>query len=219
MKSERKLFIALFCYSCCIYHNIELPYSDPPRRIRLNFRILFLFHFFISGDKCPSVPTRTREYPHEVTAHVNIHMKHLHEVTGRQVLNCRIILWADSAGRQGPAQAHRRDRPCRRTCLTWISDQCIWQRGEKNRIVTVMAMVQVQFCDGFGFKERPRHSFQRLWPPCVPASCLAPCWLVGWTAALPVITPDFSLEFAGFFPREKSRKTREISGTSREKFG
>ena len=34
-----------------------------------------------------------------------------------------------------------------------------------------------------------------------------------------VIAPDFSLEFAGFFPREKSRKTREISGTSREKSG
>ena len=34
-----------------------------------------------------------------------------------------------------------------------------------------------------------------------------------------VIAPDFSLEFAGFFPREKSRKTREISGTSWEKSG
>ena len=34
-----------------------------------------------------------------------------------------------------------------------------------------------------------------------------------------VIAPDFSLEFAGFFPREKSRKTTEISGTSREKSG
>ena len=34
-----------------------------------------------------------------------------------------------------------------------------------------------------------------------------------------VIAPDFSLEFAGFFPREKSRKMREISGTSREKSG
>ena len=34
-----------------------------------------------------------------------------------------------------------------------------------------------------------------------------------------VIAPDFSLEFAGFSPREKSRKTREISGTSREKSG
>ena len=36
---------------------------------------------------------------------------------------------------------------------------------------------------------------------------------------LQVIAPDFSLEFAGFFPREKSWKTREISGSSREKSG
>ena len=34
-----------------------------------------------------------------------------------------------------------------------------------------------------------------------------------------MIAPDFPLEFAGFFLREKSRKTREISGTSREKSG
>ena len=34
-----------------------------------------------------------------------------------------------------------------------------------------------------------------------------------------VIAPDFPLEFAGFFPREKSGKTREISGTSWEKSG
>ena len=34
-----------------------------------------------------------------------------------------------------------------------------------------------------------------------------------------VIAPDFSLEFAGFFPREKSRKTREKSGALRENSG
>ena len=32
--------------------------------------------------------------------------------------DCRVMLWADSAGRQGPAQSHRRDRRCRGTCLT-----------------------------------------------------------------------------------------------------
>ena len=34
-----------------------------------------------------------------------------------------------------------------------------------------------------------------------------------------VIAPDFPLEFAGFFPGEKSGKTREISYTFREKSG
>ena len=34
-----------------------------------------------------------------------------------------------------------------------------------------------------------------------------------------MIAPDFSLEFAGFFPLEKSRKTREKSGAFRENSG
>ena len=34
-----------------------------------------------------------------------------------------------------------------------------------------------------------------------------------------VIAPDFPLKFAGFFPQEKSWKTREISSTSRGKSG
>ena len=36
---------------------------------------------------------------------------------------------------------------------------------------------------------------------------------------LDVIAPDFSLEFAGFFPQEKSRKTRKKSGAFRENSG
>ena len=35
----------------------------------------------------------------------------------------------------------------------------------------------------------------------------------------PVIAPDFLLEFAGYFLREKSSKAREIFGTSRKKSG
>ena len=38
-------------------------------------------------------------------------------------------------------------------------------------------------------------------------------------AAREVIAPDFPLEFAGFFPREKSRKTRKNSGAFRENSG
>ena len=37
--------------------------------------------------------------------------------------------------------------------------------------------------------------------------------------SLPVIALDFPLEFAGFFPREKSQKTREKSGAFRENSG
>ena len=45
------------------------------------------------------------------------------------------------------------------------------------------------------------------------------CFAEAQTAATLVIAPDFPLEFARFFPREKSRKTRENSGAFRENPG
>ena len=74
-----------------------------------------------------------------------------------------------------------------------------WQACDPTRARKTTAMIHFRL---------PKQSW-----PCMPG----PVRLV--RRPRPVIAPDFLLEFAGYFIREKSSKTREIFGTSRKKSG